>query len=450
LTAALVVAVVLVGSETLAVATVMPAVADDLGLGGYGLAFSLFSVGSVVGVLLAGPASDRRGPLVPFVLGMGLFALGLVVGTAAPSMPVLVAGRALQGLGAGAIPAVSYACIGRAYPEASRPRMLAVLSTAWVLPGLVGPGLAGLVAAGAGWRWVFGGLVPLVVLATVAAVRPLGRLSDPATGRAPGSAPAPPLPVLDAVRFAVGVGLLVAAVGRVRPTDPWAMLVALAFAAAGVVCAAGPSRRLLPAGWWSARPGIAAVVVARALVAYAFIAADAFVPLLLTDVRGRSLTFASLAVSLAALVWSVGSWLAERLVVRVGPSRLAAIGAAVVAVGVLWQVTLAVTAVPVVVALGGVALAAGGMGIAFTPLAMLVLDHPADAGAGVASSWMSLFEQLGFACGPLLGGALVAASSDPSALGRNLAASFVVAAGAAVIVVLLGGRLSPRVRAPGG
>ncbi len=96
LTVALVGSVTLVGSEILAVATAMPAVAADLGRGGYGLVFSLFSVASIVGVLLAGPAADRRGPWVPFATGMGLFGVELAVGGAAPTMAVLLAGRVLR------------------------------------------------------------------------------------------------------------------------------------------------------------------------------------------------------------------------------------------------------------------------------------------------------------------------------------------------------------------
>ena len=70
-------------------------------------------------------------------------------------MPILVVGRALQGLGAGAIPAVGYVAIGRALPERLRAEMFAVLSTAWVLPGLLAPGIAGAVAELFHWRLVF-------------------------------------------------------------------------------------------------------------------------------------------------------------------------------------------------------------------------------------------------------------------------------------------------------
>jgi MFS family permease len=102
--------------------------------------------------------------------GLALFTAGLVVGGIAPSMLVLVAGRAVQGLGAGVVPAVAYVAISRGYPERCRPRMFAVLSTAWVVPGLIGPAIAALVATAVGWRWVFLGLLPLVIVAGVLVV----------------------------------------------------------------------------------------------------------------------------------------------------------------------------------------------------------------------------------------------------------------------------------------
>ena len=114
LTAGLVLTVTMVASEALAVVTVMPVVARDLGgLRLYGWVFSAFMLGSMVGIVAAGREADRRGPALPFVAGVVIFGGGLAVAGLAPTMPVLVAGRALQGLGAGAVPAVAYASIGR-------------------------------------------------------------------------------------------------------------------------------------------------------------------------------------------------------------------------------------------------------------------------------------------------------------------------------------------------
>src|SRR5688572_33301705 len=111
LTLGLVLTITLVAFESLAISTVMPVVADDLGgLGLYGWVFSGFFLGSLLGIVLAGQGADRRGTRAPFVAGLVLFAAGLLVGGLAPSMPVLVGARILQGIGAGTIAAIAYVC----------------------------------------------------------------------------------------------------------------------------------------------------------------------------------------------------------------------------------------------------------------------------------------------------------------------------------------------------
>src|SRR5918992_535468 len=159
----LVLTITLVAAEALAIVTIMPDVEDDLGgLAYYGWVVSALIFSHPLPIPFAGSLVGEGGPAPPFLAGLVLFSLGLVAGGLAPSMPALVAARLLQGLGAGAIPAVAYASIGRRLPEALRPRMFAVLSTAWVVPGIFGPVVASFVADQVGWRWVFLGLLPLV------------------------------------------------------------------------------------------------------------------------------------------------------------------------------------------------------------------------------------------------------------------------------------------------
>src|SRR5512132_120618 len=159
LTIGLVLTITLVAFEALAVITILPAIKDDLqGIRLYGWVTSAFQLGVLVGIVVAGGQADRRGPAPPFVAG------------------VLVLARGLQGLGAGAIPAVAYATIGRSYPESLRPRVFAVLSTAWVVPGLVGPAVSAMVADCFGWRAVVLGLLPLVLASGALAWPSLRRL----------------------------------------------------------------------------------------------------------------------------------------------------------------------------------------------------------------------------------------------------------------------------------
>src|ERR1700690_306260 len=119
LTVGLVLAVTFVAFEALAVATILPVVGRQLGdLRLYGWVFSAFLLASLIGIVLAGTLADRVPLGRPMLAGLALFAFGLVIGGTAPDMAVLVAGRAVQGLGAGAVPAIAYVAISRGYPDA--------------------------------------------------------------------------------------------------------------------------------------------------------------------------------------------------------------------------------------------------------------------------------------------------------------------------------------------
>src|SRR5262245_3503381 len=107
LTIGLAATITFVAAEALAVVTVMPLVARDLhGLSLYGFVFSAFLLGTMVGIVAAGRAADRRGPAVPYIAGIIVFAAGLAIAGLAPSMAVVLAGGRLQGVGGGRIPGV--------------------------------------------------------------------------------------------------------------------------------------------------------------------------------------------------------------------------------------------------------------------------------------------------------------------------------------------------------
>src|SRR5215211_4509326 len=221
--------------ESLAVATILPSIRDDLGgLAYYGWVFSAFFLANLIGLTVSGGESDLYGPSRPLVAGVTLFVAGLVMGGLAPSMPVLIAARAIQGFGGGTIYSVAYVVIGRGYPEAAKARMLALMSTAWVVPGLVGPALAGLIADHIGWRWVFLGLAPLPIIAaamTLPNVRsiPAGLAVKRDTAR-----------IMRAVQLSAGAGLLLTGLGRSN------LLLAVPLAIGGVALMWPALRYLLP------------------------------------------------------------------------------------------------------------------------------------------------------------------------------------------------------------
>src|SRR5512135_3558763 len=117
LTIGLILTVSMAAFESLAVATVLPATVKDIGgLEWYGWVFSGFMLANLVSITTTGRAADQQGVARPFMLGTGLFVLGLLGAGLAPAMTLIVASRIAQGLGAGAISSVAYVAIARAYP----------------------------------------------------------------------------------------------------------------------------------------------------------------------------------------------------------------------------------------------------------------------------------------------------------------------------------------------
>lgn len=398
LTIGLVLNVTFVAFEALAIATVMPLVTADLGgLALYGWTFSAFLLADLAGIVLAGELADRYGPAVPFSGGLAFFALGLLIGGLAPAMPVLIAARAVQGFGAGAIPAVAYVIIGRTYPDVLRPRMFAILSTAWIVPGIAGPVLAAFVADHVGWRWVFLGLLPLVIVAGSLAFREVRRVpaAPPRQARAV---------VRDAVMLAAGATFLLVGLQVVNVVlTPVLVLLGIAVA--------GPSfQRLVPAGTLTARRGLPAAVLARGALTFAFFAADVYVPLTVTSIRGAEIWMSGLALTGGTLAWSTGAWIQERTVLKVGAAPLVRSGFTLLAGGIAGMGLVLAGAVPTWAAVIAWGLAGLGIGMAYASISLTVLRHAPAGAEGATSSAMQLTDLLGQALGTGFGAVAVALS----------------------------------------
>jgi MFS family permease len=429
LTIGLVLSITFVASEALAVVTVMPVAARELGgLRLYGWVFSGFMLGSVIGIVLAGREADRRGPAVPFVAGLVLFGAGLAIAGLAPAMGVLVAGRVLQGMGAGAVPSVAYATIGRSLPGPLRARMMAVLSTAWVLPGLAGPVLAAVVAHAFGWRWVFLGLLPVVAVAGSIAVPALIRLGPPGTAAPQGHR------LIDALRTAAGATLLLA--GLTLAAGSGQVPAGCALVLAGALVGLPALRRLLPPGTLTARPGLPATILTRGLLTFTFFGADAYVTLAITAIRHRSPAYAGLAVTGATLSWTAGAWVQARLNDKWEGRRLVRAGLVIVLAGIAGMMLALRPAVPVWTAVAAWTVAGLGMGLAYAPISLMMLRKAPPGQEGRTSASLNLADVLGSAIGIGVGGAAVAAGAG-SHLSLGITVAFAAAAAAGVAALLV-------------
>jgi MFS family permease len=430
LLAGLVSVILLIAFEAMAVATAMPrAVAELHGQPYYAWAFSGFVVTSLFAMVVAGEVCDARGPTRPMVVGVGLFTAGLLLAGTAVDMAVFVAARAVQGLGCGAVIVAVYVVVGRSFDDSLRPRVFSLLSSAWVLPSLVGPAVAGFLADQASWRWVFLGVSVLVVPALLLMLPSLPALEGgrpvAGTGRK-----------LAALMVAVGLACLQYGAQRLDR-------VGLLFAVAGVLLVAPTIRRLLPAGTLRFARGLPTVIAMRGVLAGSFFGAETFIPLMLVTQRGLTSTQAGLSLTGAALGWAAGSWyqgrpttpLPRHLLVR-GGCALVAVAIALVALST-WTVVPPWTAA-VAWTVGGV-----GMGLAMASVAVLTLQLSPPQDQGANSAALQVSDSLFSAVTIGVGGAVYALGLrwDDGAWALRLIYAVMVAI--AVLGVLVAGRVRP-------
>jgi MFS family permease len=421
-----------VAFQALGVGTVMPAVARELdGLERYGWAFSAFMLASVIGSVAAGQDADRAGPVRAYLGAIASFSAGSLLAAVAGSWTLLLAGRALEGLGAGALGVVVYASASRAYPPEMYGRMLALMSSAWVLPSLAGPAVAGLIADHTTWRWVFVLLLPFLPIAvalTLPGLRALSRSEPLATGQR--------LP--QALALAAGTGLFLGALDLELPA-----LLAVVLAA-GLALALPAFRALMPAGTLRAARGLPSGIVVRGLLAVAFLGCDAFLPLALTELRGFSVSQAGLVISAASLSWSLGSFLQarrDRLDGGAGRPRRLLAGLAVLLGGIAATTAGVVSdGVPVAVAIVGWAVAGLGIGIGYPSIGAIVLSEAPGGEEGSVSAALQLIETIGVAVFTGFGGAVIALGLDQGWDTVTALALVFAAGGAAALAGLAVGR----------
>lgn len=172
--AAILLTVALAAFEGLAVTAALPQVAADLG--GIDLlpwVIAAFGLTSGVATVASGPLVDSLGASRLFRVAVSLFALGGVAAGLAPSMPLLIAARLVQGVGAGATVAVGLTAIGLVYPARLVGRAFALSSTVWGVMGVAAPAIAATMLTVGSWRWIFLVNLPLGLLALAAGWRTL-------------------------------------------------------------------------------------------------------------------------------------------------------------------------------------------------------------------------------------------------------------------------------------
>ncbi|MFT3875474.1 MAG: MFS transporter [Propioniciclava sp.] len=429
LTVGLLLCVMAVAFEAMAVVTAMPAAAADLGdLHLYAWAFTAVMIPQMVAIVLAGRLCDRIGPTRPLLVGLGIFAAGIIVAALAPSMAVLLAGRAIQGLGGGAVNLSLMVLTAVAYDPRERARIMTWYSACWMLPSFVGPAVAAWVSETFSWHWVFWSVLPMVAIGLAFMAPTLARLS-PGASASEGRSTPPAVPNHAALGVAAGLALLQWAGQRL---EAWSLL----WAVAAVVLLVVFFPRLMPQGFTPVAPGLSATVMVRGLMAGGFFGMQTFLPLMLTA-RGASLMAAGAVITVGSVGWMTGSWLQARPWLRLSRDQIIFAGSCGLTLGL---VVIAVSAWSgsgslILPAVGSV-FAGLGMGLQSASTSLVTMQLSSEADIGRNTSSLQVGETSGNAVFAGMAGTLFAAlggrGPDAVTFGAVMTAMAVVAALGAV------------------
>jgi len=438
LTTGLLLVLVVLAFEGLAVTTIMPVTVGALhGLALYAWSFSGFMLGSLVGTVAAGDYAARRGAVFAFSAALAIFAVGLLTCGVAPNMLVFIGGRVLEGLGTGAVRSLTWFAINQAYSARDHVRMGAALSSAWIVPTLIGPTAAGIIVDLYGWRVVFLALLPLVPIALWLIVPALTQFES-----APAESSAVTSKAGTAVLMAAGLGLALTGL------DLSSIPLIAACAILGGVTAYVAARRVLPPATLSFGLGLPAILAMRGILTYGYFAALAFFPMALELLRGLAPTLAGVGVSAGSIGWTSGSWTAVALERRFGITarpQIVRVGLALIIVGTAGTIGTLIHGFPLGIAIACWGVAGLGMGIAYNTDSVLAIQAQSEHSAARVTSSMQLTDSLGQVLGTGMGGVVLALASwtklgTPAGIG--------VTFGFTIVVASIGMLLAPRMSGP--
>lgn len=419
--------------EAMAVTTIMPLVASDLdGVEYFALAFAVPLAAGIIGMVLAGNWTDRSGPLPSLITSAVLFIVGLLIAGTASDMLVFIVGRFVHGISGAAVIVPLYVIVARIYPEELRARVFAGFAAAWVIPSIVGPALAGLVAEAVSWHWVFLGVIALIVPAAAMMLPPILRVRDQVQGDR-------------SVRWSVarvGWAVLTAASALALSlskefAEPWRWVVAIT----AIVLVAIAARPLMPVGTLRAARGMPATVLLRLIVAGAFFGSEIYLPYLLIDRYEFSPSLAGAVLTGAGVTWAAGSWLQGRLGDRMSNTQAVQIGAGLLAAMLIVVLLVSAFTLSPVIAFVAWTIAGGAMGLMYPRFSVAVLKLSPVSAQGFNSAALSIGESLGAATA-----LAVTALVSSAVAGGAFTADFAVT----VVIALVAVVLAPRVRPKGG
>ncbi len=393
----------LVAIDSTIIATAVPSIVADLGgFAQFPWLFSIYLLAQAVSVPVYGKLADLFGRKPIMLFGIGLFLAGSILCGIAWSMPVLIAFRAVQGLGAGAVQPMSMTIAGDIYTVAERAKAQGYLASVWAMSAVLGPTLGGLFSQYLSWRWIFVVNIPLCVLAAWMLIRTLHE--DVVKVRRK-------IDYLGSVTLTAGATLVILGLLEGGQAWAWGSVTSLLILGGGLVLlvifvlvqtrAAEP---VLPL-WVFTRPVLLASAVIGLLVGAILMGLTTYVPTFVQGALGAGPLIAGFALATLTIGWPISASQAGRVYLRYGFRTTAILGSVLVLAGSTLAILL--TADSAVLAVAGVCFVVGlGMGLVASPTLIAAQSSVQWTERGVVTGTNMFFRSIGSAVGVAVFGAI--------------------------------------------
>ncbi|MGN7798175.1 MDR family MFS transporter [Leifsonia sp. 22587] len=440
----------LVAIDSTILATAVPSIVQDLGgFAQFPWLFSVYLLAQAVSVPVYAKLSDTVGRKPIVLVGIALFLIGSVLCGFAWSMPALIAFRALQGLGAGAIQPMSITIAGDIYTVAERAKTQGYLASVWAISSVVGPTLGGVFSQFLSWRWIFFVNVPLCILAAWMLIRSFHESIERRKHR---------IDYAGAVLLTGGTTLLILAVLEGGQAWAWNSIWSIgAFALGGLLLVAfvlverRATEPVLPLWVFSRRLLVTTTLISLGVGAI-LIGLTSYVPTYLEGTIGVAPIVSGLAVAALTLGWPIAASLSGRFYLRIGFRNTALLGMSIAIVG---AISLALTSVtPSVLFVAVSCFVVGlGMGLIATPTLIAAQSSVAWNERGVVTGSNMFARSIGSAVGVAVFGAIANSIIAGSAGGakspetiQSASTAVFVAVAIATVLTIAAGLAMPRSR----
>ncbi len=431
---ALMVTTGLVAIDSTILATAVPSIVGDIGgFSQFPWLFSIYLLAQAVSVPVYAKLSDVVGRKPIILIGIGLFLLGSVLSGFAWSMPALIAFRAVQGLGAGAVQPMAITIAGDIYTLAERAKAQGYMASVWAISSVVGPTLGGVLSQFASWRWIFFVNVPLCIVAIVLLVRVFHENITHRTHK---------VDYLGAGMLTAALSLLILAVLEGGQAWAWGSVQSVGLFILGGLLLIGfvfaekaAAEPVLPLWVFSRRLLLTTALVSLGVGAV-LIGLTSYVPTYLERALGTTPLVAGLTLAVLTIGWPITASLSGRLYLRIGFRNTVLIGMSLVVVGASVLAGFAPTPMLPVVAASCFVIGLG-LGLAATPSLIAAQSSVEWNERGVVTGTNLFSRSIGSAVGVAIFGAVANAIFAASGTSEKVPATVEAASASVFLAVVI-------------